>query len=136
MICGRAQGLAAIVAAWGLSAAPALAQRLASGSPAPFPWWRWFAAIGLCLGLAVAGALALRARLGGAGGVAWPSALPSLRAGAAARRRRVSVLDSVRVSPTLEVCLIRCDAEDYLLAATPHAIVRLSAAAAPEEGAP
>lgn len=129
-----AAGFALILPAWGLSAVPALAQRLAEGQAAPFPWWRWFAAIGFCLLLAVAGAYALRARVQGRG-LALPRALGGLLTGASAAPRRVTVLESVRVSPGLEICLVRCDAQEYLLAATPQGAIQLSPPPAGPAGA-
>jgi len=125
----RRLGSAAALAAGVWAAPPALAQTLTQGAAVDFPWWRWFAALGFCLALAVVGAYALRARVHGRGG-AWtlPRSLAGLLGGGATATRRLTVIEALRVSPTLEVCLISCDAQEYLLAATPHGAVQLAPA--------
>lgn len=108
-------------------ATPVLAQRLGQAPEADFAWVRWLGALLLCLALAIAGALALRARLGVQG---RPStSLRSLTAWfkvSAAAPRRVRVIESVRASPTLELCLLSLDGQEYLVAATPHGAIQLA----------
>jgi hypothetical protein len=144
--------LAAASWAGAASAAQAAPSGVAEG---PLFWLRWAAALGLCLLLAFAGAYALKARQSGAlvaagvlrpgrfrrgpagpgGGFAtfagpiftWPSfswASGASRRGAAAARR-LQVVESLRVSPQLEVCLLACDDRELLLATTAQGLVVL-----------
>lgn len=115
---------------WATTAAPAFAATSASGADlsAAF-WWRWGAALLLCLGLAGVGILLLRLKLQGKGGLGsvadaivkvsqqWPSSR--------AAPRRLRVVEALRVSPQLEICIITCDGVEHLLAATPSAVTPL-----------
>jgi hypothetical protein len=120
------------------AAAPALGQTLGRARDVDVPLWRLALALLLCLALALSGALALHARLRGAGPTAivgrkpslalpaWPLSLGEglrLFKPAPARLRPIQTL---RLSPHLEVCLFSCDGEEYLIAATPQGAVVLS----------
>jgi flagellar biogenesis protein FliO len=117
-------------AVWLASGLPALAAPAEGASTAAF-WWRWLAALAFCLALAIVGALALRARSGGlptgrlSGLEAMARRLGGVFGAAAAGERRLRIVEAVRLSPNLEVCLVRCDGRDYLLAATPGGAVQL-----------
>jgi hypothetical protein len=114
-----------IAAVWLVASGPAWAQRLGQAPDADFAWLRWLLALGLCLGLAAAGALALRARMG-VGRPAVSNPLSLWLKATAPGSRRLRVLETVRATPTLEVCLLACDGREYLVAATPHSVVQLS----------
>lgn len=87
-------------------------------------WWRWLGAVVLCLLLAVAGAYALRLRGGAAARPLSIGGFGQLLAGALVRRpargTRLGLVEAIRINPQLEVCLVRCDGREYLLAATPQ----------------
>jgi hypothetical protein len=123
----RRVGLATVLMA--APSARALAQTLGQGPAAGFPWLRWFLALAFCLVLAVAGALALRMRAQGRGAaLSLPRRWTALLGHGAAIPRRLALVEVLRVSPALEVCLLRCDEQDYLVAATPQGAVQLSPA--------
>ena len=91
-----------------LTAAPGSAQL--GGAPADgVSLWRVFGALLFCLGLAVAGAFAIRARLGGR------ALISRVRTGAS----RLQLEDNLRITPQLQVAIIRCDGVRVLVAATP-----------------
>lgn len=92
-----------------LAAAPAAAQRLGQGTGAEVPIWRVLGALLFCLLLAVAAAFFLRRRLSGA--------MPLSLGG---RARRLQLVETIRLSHQIDICLIRCDDRELLLAATPH----------------
>lgn len=89
-------------------AAPALAQ-LGGAHDDGVSLWRVLGALLLCLGLAVAGAFALRARMGGRGLVA--------RLGTA--KGQIELEENMRVNPQLQIVIVRCGEERILVAATP-----------------
>jgi len=71
--------------------------------------WRVFGALIFCLLLAVAGAFAIRARLGGR------PLITRLRTGTSV----LELEESLRVTAQLQVAIIRCDGARILVAATP-----------------
>ena len=71
--------------------------------------WRVVGAFGLCVLFALAGALALRAR-GGLGPLPWPR--PS-------GDRRLKLVESVRLTPQVQLCLVECDGQEMLLTTSP-----------------
>lgn len=91
-----------------LAAAPVFAQRLGQGTGTEVPVWRVLGALALCLGLAVAAAYVLRRRLGGS--------LPL----AIRRGRRLQLIEALRVSHQIDICLVSCDGAEFLVAASPH----------------
>ena len=110
-----------------LVATPTLAQSLAQGAEPHVSWWRVILALLLCLGLAVAGALALKYRLhgsvfsGGKPGRGF-NLLASLRTRTFAFTsppRRLQLVELVRVNPQVTVCLLTWDGKEYLVAALP-----------------
>lgn len=121
---------------------PATAEPLASGAAPAVSYWRVAAALLLCLLLALAAALALKARLSGS--IVGPSGL-RLRAFRSPTRlignflkpplpRRLAAMETIRISPHADVCLFRCDGKTYLVAATPHGVTVLDAADDPAAG--
>jgi len=89
----------------------ALAQKLGQGGDDGISLWRVMAALLLCLALAVAGALALKARSGGA---AWPLRFILPRAGRQARR--MQIVESMRLSHQVDLYIVTCDNRDLLIA--------------------
>lgn len=100
---------------------PAHAQRLGGGAGPEISFVRIAAALALCLGAAVALALLISRR-----------GLPKGLGGLAKLRGagRIVVLESRRVSSHAEVCLVRCDGRDYLLASGSGVLRVLSETAA------
>ncbi len=102
----------------------AVAQTLGQGGSPDVPWWRVAGALVLCLGLAVAGAVALRARLGGGrlprglAGLKLPVGLNLPEGGP----RRLQLVETIRLSHQIDVCLIRCDDRHLLVAAGPQGV--------------
>ena len=78
-------------------------------------WWRVAAALIFCLLLAVGGAFALRARLGGGGGAGRPTWLR-----AAQTTRRLELVETLRVKPQVDLLIVRCDGRELLLSASAH----------------
>lgn len=134
----RSAALAAGIAA--SAAAPAFAQRLgqaAAEGPSP---WRVAAALALCILLAIGGALALRARLRG-GWTAPPGwRLPLRDPGGlfAGSPRRLRLIETLRLSHQVDICLFSFDERQFVVAATPHGatVVTADAARAGAEAAP
>lgn len=98
-----------------LAAAPAWAQRIGQGTGAEVPIWRVLGALALCLALAVAAAYVLRRRMGGS----LPLAL--------GRGRRLQLIETLRLSHQVDICLIACDGAEFLVAATPHGATTINA---------
>jgi hypothetical protein len=103
---------------------PALAsaQTLGQGPETVMPWWRVAAALALCLALAVGAAFALRYRMRGA----MPSLTPA--------KRRLKLVESLRLSHQVDVCLLSCEDRQFLIAATPHGAVLISGGELPPLG--
>ena len=99
----------------------ALAQTLGQAVNPEVPWWRVFGALLMCILLAVGGAFALRSRLGlGLGlGLRMPIIVGS-------DQRRLRLLETVRLSHQVDVCLLRWDDRDLIVAATPQGAVLLA----------
>ena len=107
-----------------LGAAPALAQRLGQGTGTEVPVWRVLGALALCLALAVAAAYLLRRRLGGS--------LP-LTMG---RSRRLQLIETLRLSHQVDICLISCDGAELLVAASAQGATTINPGLAPPPAAP
>jgi flagellar biogenesis protein FliO len=123
---------AAVVAvALGASAAQAKTMALAGGAAqTDIPWLRLTGALILCLALAVAAALALRTRLGGGSPSGLKLGLADFLGarGALAGRdaRRLQLVETLRLSHNIDVCVLRFDDRDVLVAATAQGVVQLS----------
>ena len=109
MSLGRHFARIALGGALLVAAAPALAQRLGQGTGTEVPIWRVLAALLLCLSLAVAAAILLRRRLGGG---ARPIAF--------GRSRRLQLVETLRLSHQVDLCVVSCDGGELLIASTPH----------------
>ncbi|HLY89133.1 MAG TPA: hypothetical protein VKQ27_09120 [Acetobacteraceae bacterium] len=83
---------------------PAFAQ-LANPQDDGVSFGRVVGALLLCLGLAVAGALAIRARLGGGLALTLPGKSP----------RRLRLHESLRVSPQVQLAIVACDGREMLI---------------------
>lgn len=91
------------------SSGSAIAQRLGQASDSGPPMWRVALALIICLGLAVAGAFALRWRLRGGG-----PALPIVG------QRRMTVIERTRLPHQVDLCLVRCDGREFLITVSPR----------------
>jgi flagellar biogenesis protein FliO len=105
----------AAAAAFAALAGPAAAQRLGAATSVDVPWLRVIGALVLCLGLAVAAAFALRSRLKGG--------VPSLLA---KTPRRLQLVENLRLSHQVDLCLVVCDERRMLVASSPHGAVLLA----------
>jgi flagellar biogenesis protein FliO len=99
---------AAIVTAALLTGAPGLAQRLGQGTGTEVPIWRVIGALAFCLALAVAAAVLLKRRFNGPGRTVF------------GRERRLQLVESLRLSHQIDLCVVSCDGAEFMLAATPH----------------
>lgn len=100
---GHGFGLALIL----MSASTAAhGQLLGKGDDSGISLWRLIAALLLCLALAVAGAFALKARLGA--GFSLP--------GPIARRRRMQLVETMRLPNQVNLCIVMCDDRELLVA--------------------
>ena len=99
----------------------AFAQRLgqAPSSDVHVAWWRVVSAFLLCIALALGGAFALKSRLGVRTSIFSTG------------ERRLRLIEALRLSPKLDICLIRFDGHDYLIAATPNGATVLEKSSEP-----
>ena len=93
----------------------AFAQTLGQAVSPEVPWWRVFGALLICVLLALGGAFALRSRLG----LRMPIIVGN-------DQRRLRLLETVRLSHQVDVCLLRWDDRDLIVAATPQGAVLLA----------
>ena len=93
----------------------AMAQTLGKAISPSLPWWRVFGALLFCLLLALGGAYALRARLG--------LRMPSVMAG---DQKHLKLLETVRLSHQIDICLLRWDGRDLIVAAGPQGATLLA----------
>lgn len=96
-------------------AGAALAQTLGRGGGGEVSIWRVLGSLVVCLGLAIGAAYALRTRFRG---VAAPMF--------GAQERRLSLIETVRLSHQVDVCLMRCDDDHFVVASTPQGLVVIS----------
>lgn len=88
----------------------AFGQVLGKGDDDGVSLWRTIAALLLCLALAVAGAFALRARLG----AGFASARPLTR------RRRMHLIETMRLPNQVSLSIVMCDDRELLVATSVH----------------
>ncbi len=93
-----------------LCSAPACAQTLGQGGDDGISSWRVALVTLLCLALAVFAAFALKARLGGG----W---LPAFFA-VARPDRRMRLVETLRLSHQIDLCIVACDGREILVAAS------------------
>ena len=101
-------------------ASPALAQTLGQGQGVEIPWWRVLGALVFCLGLALVAAVLIKRRLGG--GPALFSAAP----------RRIKLVESLRLSHQIDLCVIHYDDQELLVAAGANGAALLSTKPKPD----
>jgi len=106
----RRRWLARLAALPALLPLPAVAQTLGQGADDGISAWRIVLVLLLCLGLAVFAAFVLKRRMGGA-------ALPSFFAGAG-RNRRMQLVETLRLSHQIDLCIVSCDGREMLVAAS------------------
>lgn len=99
-------------------AQPAWAQTLGGGATGDVAWGRVLAALVLCLALGIGGAFVLRARLGGR------VSLRSLGF-SEVKARRLHLVESLRLRPQVNVCLIRCDKLEFVIATSGQGVAIL-----------
>jgi hypothetical protein len=141
-LLGRAaRRLSVIGMVWLGFAAPALAQQLGQGGDVAISWWRVVAALAICLALTLGAGVALRARQKGGG--ASPGQGPMALLEAVLRRRglggasqRLKLVETLRLSHQVEVCLCRYDEIDFVIAATPHGAFLVTPGATGANGDP
>ncbi len=99
-------------------ASPALAQHLGGGADVDVPWWRVAAVLVLCVLMAGAAIYAARFRLfRNAGTAAWPSSFFDAVKLMAPAPRRLKVIETVRLSHQVDICLVSCDDVEFIIAA-------------------
>jgi hypothetical protein len=92
-----------------LQAGPALAQTLGPGDGDDISLWRVLAALLLCMVLAIAGAFALKARPG----------LGRLFSFAVKHgKRRLHLVETLRLNHQIDLCIVDCDGQELLVAAS------------------
>ena len=101
------------------AAGAASAQRLGQGDDGISPW-RVVATLLLCLALAVAAAFALRYRIANRGIALFAPAA-----------RRLQLIETVRLGPQNNLCVVRYDARDYLIAAGPQGVTVIHSGPSP-----
>ena len=110
----------ACATALGCAAGPAVAQTLGQGQGVEIPWWRVIGALVFCLGLALAAAVLLKRRLGGG---------PPLFSTSA---RRVKLVETLRLSHQIDLCVVHYDDQELLVAAGAHGAALLSTKPKPD----
>jgi hypothetical protein len=98
----------AVLAAAGGAASADAAGRLGGGAALDVSPWRILAALILCVIIAVLAALMIRQR---GGRIALATLLPRLDPG----RRAIEVVETRRLSPHADLCVVRHDGREYLL---------------------
>jgi hypothetical protein len=98
--------------AWSSAAA---AQTLGQGPEVGVAWWRVLAALAVCIGLAVVAALALKKRLGGGPMIFAP------------RSSGLKLIENLRLSHQIDLCVVLHDDQELLIAAGPQGATLLRA---------
>lgn len=95
----------------------AWAQTLGQGSDEAISLWRVLAALLLCLVLAVVGGFALKKRMDGS----TPTLASLFKRGPSARRR-LKLVESLRIGPQVELCIVTCDGREFLVATSSQGV--------------
>ncbi len=103
---------------------PAFAQKLGQAPDDGISFVRVLAALLLCLAIAVAAAIFLQKRAGL--GLTLPSLIK--------RHARLKLVESLRVSPQVNVCIVTCDGRELLLEVSPQGASILAPLAARNTG--
>jgi hypothetical protein len=105
------------------------AQKLGLAQGPEIAWWRVFLSLGLCVILALGGALALKARIA-AGSPIFTASGPgqkfrlglnldwtrTLGLASSRARGRLALLETLRLTPQVQVCLFSCEERVFALA--------------------
>lgn len=112
------------LSAWGTSLLACLvparaswAQTLGQGSDDGISLWRVLAALLLCLVLAVVGGFALKKRLDGS-----TPTLATLFKRGPTTRRRLKLVESLRIGTQVELCIVTCDGREFLVATSTQGV--------------
>jgi hypothetical protein len=100
-----------------LWASPALAQVIGKGGDDGISLWRVVAAFLFCCLLAACAAILLKKRFGGGASLLR---LPF------SQDRRLQLVESLRLSHQVDLCLVRCDGDELLVAASAAGVVLLN----------
>lgn len=95
---------------------PAAAQHLGRAADDDVSMWRVFAALLLCLMLAVGGAFVLRMRFG------TGQILPLITK----QSRRLKLIESLRLGQQSDLCIVICDGRELLVSVSPHGVQLLA----------
>ena len=110
----RVRRLAPLVFAF--AAAPASAQRLGQAAGSDVSLWRVLLALAFCLALGVGAILLLRRRYRGARPLAF------------GRERRLQLVENLRLSHQVDLCIVSRDGREYLITASPHGVTVIDGA--------
>jgi hypothetical protein len=113
-------------------ATSASAQTLGLQPEPAMPWWRVIGALIICLLLALGAAIALRSRLAPGGTLPLGLRLPrfTVLEGLAGRApKRLQLVETLRLSHQIDVCLLECDGASMIIAATPQGAIVVRAPA-------
>lgn len=122
----------------------ALAQTLGGASEPKVSWWRVLGALILCVALAIGAAVALKARMRGQPPLKPGRAPPGLGPlsdwmgrlmvrGDTAATRGIQLIESRRLSHQVDICHLRFDEHDFLLAVTAQGVTLLNRSSSPTE---
>jgi flagellar biogenesis protein FliO len=92
------------------TAMPATAQRLGQGAGADISIWRVLLALLFCLALGAAAIFLLRRRYRGARPLAF------------GRERRLQLVENIRLSHQVDLCIVSRDGREYLIATSPQGV--------------
>jgi flagellar biogenesis protein FliO len=92
------------------AAAPAAAQRLGQGTGTDLPLWRVLLALAFCLALGIAAVLLLRRRYRGARPLTF------------GRERRLQLVENLRLSHQVDLCIVSRDGHEYLITSGPQGV--------------
>jgi flagellar biogenesis protein FliO len=91
-------------------AMPAAAQRIGQGAGAEVSMWRVILALLFCLALGAAVVFLLRRRFRGARPLSF------------GREKRLQLVENMRLSHQVDLCIVSRDGHEYLIAASPHGV--------------
>lgn len=120
----RMAAFAGLIPSAGLPLIPAVAfaQTLGTGGGTELPWWRVIGALVFCLLLAAGAAIALKIRSGG------QIQLFTALSGA---DRRLQLVETLRLNHQIDICVLRLDQREFIVAATPQGALLLANGDAP-----
>src|SRR5437868_10619943 len=93
-----------------LAGAPAAAQRLGQGAGTDISIWCVILALLFCLALGGAAIFVLRRRFRGVRPIAF------------GRERRLQLIENMRLSHQVDLCIVSRDGQEYLIAASPQGV--------------